>query len=286
MKDAWAFRPIAVERLLYPGGPIDRLFPWTGSQAENYTNTLYHSGEASAFQANYFEPDLERRGLVNSAFGPRLKIFPFYQDACVIHAAIRRFMTSLVESYYKNAADLADDAELQAWVEEAIPAKIVDFPSSIEDTGTLVDVLTHVAHLVSIVHGTLNSNALAASSGSLPFHPFAFYSPLPTAKAISDIMPFMPQVEASLGQIALAGNFNRPSFVGSNETIVHMFDDSAMLSRMNKDVIEAEQDFRRAMKRHSTVVRSRTFGRDGLCGGMPYCWTTLDPDMAGYWLTA
>lgn len=286
MKDAWAFRPAAVDRLTYSGGPIDKLFPWTGAQAGNYTHALYQSGEASAFQANYFGRNLEKRGLINSTFGPKIKSFPFYQDACIIHAEIRRFMEVLVNSYYRDAIDIANDFELQAWAKEAIPAQIVDFPSSIDEVGTLVEVLTHIAHLVSIVHGTLNSNSLFGSSGSLPFRPFAFHSPLPTAKAIADVMPFMPQVEASVGQIALAGNFNRPSFVSSNETMVHMFDDRVMLSKMNKDVEIAEKNFQHAMKRYSAVIRNRTFGGDGLCGGMPYCWTTLDPDTAGYWLTA
>jgi hypothetical protein len=276
---------VAVQRLLYSGGPIDKLFPWTGSEAGNYTDTLYQSGEASAFQANYFEPNLQRRGLIDSAFGPKIKTFPFYQDASAIHTAIRRFLTVFVQSYYKDASAITNDVELQAWVREAGPARIVDFPSSIENRRALVDVLTHIAHLVSIVHGTLNSNAPAASSGSLPFHPFAFYSPLPTTKGVHDIMPFLPQVEASVGQIALTADFNRPSFVDSNQTIVHMFDNRTMLARMPKRVQKAEADFRSSMKRYSTAVRSETFDQGGLCGGMPYCWPTLDPNRAAYWLT-
>lgn len=273
---------MAVQRLLYSSGPIDKLFPWNGSEAGNYTDTLYQSSEASAFQSNYFEPNLQRRGLIDSAFGPKIKTFPFYQDASVIHAAIRRFMTIFVQSYYPDESDITADVELQAWVREAEPARIVDFPSSIENQRALIDVLTHVAHLVSIVHGTLNTNALAASSGSLPFHPFAFYSPLPTTKAVHDIMSFLPQVEASIGQIALAADFNRPSFVDSNQTIVHMFDNTTMLARMPTGVQKAEADFRSAMERYSTAVRSKTFDLGGLCRGMPYCWSTLDPRAAAY----
>ena len=285
LKDAWAFRVVADERLLYHGGPIDQLFPWTGNQAANYTDTLYHSGEAGAFQSNYFETNLRKRGLVDSVFGPKLKTFPFHRDASAIHAAIRRFMTAFVESYYQDPSGVAKDVELQAWVQEAGPARIIDFPSSIGNREALVDVLTHIAHLVSIVHGTLNSNALAASSGSLPFHPFAFYSPLPTTKAVPEIMSFLPQVKASVGQIALSADFNRPHFIDSNQTIVHMFDDATMLTRMPRNVRKAEEEFRYAMQKYSTVVRGRRFGRDGLCEGMPYCWTTLDPGTASYWLT-
>ncbi|KAI0571342.1 Lipoxygenase [Pyrenophora tritici-repentis] len=284
-KDAWAFRVVAAQRLLYSGGPIDKLFPWNGSEAGKYTDTLYQSGEASAFQSNYFEPNLQRRGLIDSTFGPKIKTFPFYRDASAIHAAIRRFMTVFVQSYYPDASDITNDGELQAWVREAGPAKVVDFPPSIENQRALIDVLTHVAHLVSIVHGTLNTNALAASSGSLPFHPFAFYSPLPATKAVHDIMPFLPQVEASVSQIALTADFNRPGFVDSNQTIVHMFDNTTMLARMLPSVQRAEVNFRSTMKRYSMAVRSETFDRDGLCRGMPYCWSTLDPEAAPYSLT-
>jgi arachidonate 15-lipoxygenase (second type)/8-lipoxygenase (S-type) len=285
LKDAWAFRVVAAQRLFNPGGLVDTLFPWNGGEAENYTDTLYQSGEASAFQSNYFKPNLKRRGLIDSAFGPRIKRFPFYQDASILHAAIRRFMTVLVQSYYPDASDITDDSELRAWIREAGPARIVDFPSSLESQRALIDVLTHVAHLVAIVHGTLNTNALAASSGSLPFHPFAFYSPLPTTKAVEGLMPFLPQVKASIGQIALAAGFNRPSFVDSSQTMVHMFDNTTMLARMPQRVQEAEAEFRSTMKRHSSVVRSQTFDRRGLCRGMPYCWSTLDPEAAPYSLT-
>ncbi|KAI4629475.1 uncharacterized protein J4E87_003739 [Alternaria ethzedia] len=285
MKDAWAFRVIGRDSLINPGGPIDQLFPWSGSQAGNYTDSLYHSGESSAFQANFFETNLKRRGLIDSSFGPEIKSFPFYRDASVIHAAIRRFMTTFVESYYKDASAIIKDNELQAWIHEAVPAQIEDFPSTLKDKQTLIDILTHMAHLVSVVHGTLNTNALAASTGVLPFHPLAFYSPLPTAKGVTDIMPFMPQVEAAIGQISLVVDFNRPTFVNSEETTSHMFDNTTMLARMGKEVENAERDFRFAMKNFSAVIRDRKFGEDGLCGDMPYCWTTLDPDTASYWLT-
>ena len=93
LKDAWAFRVVAIQRLVYPGGPIDQLFPWNGSEARNYTDTLYQSGEASAFLSNYFEPNLQRRGLIDSTFGPKIKTgcfcyprcySPFYDPVCTV----------------------------------------------------------------------------------------------------------------------------------------------------------------------------------------------------------
>lgn len=286
MKDAWAFRVIAIQRLTFSGGPIDQLFPWAGSIAGNYTDTLYQSGEAGAFQSNYFTRNLEKRGLINSAFGPKLKHFPFYEDALTIHTEIRKFMTAFVHSYYKTPGMIAKDVELQSWIAEAVPAQIIDFPSApLKSADALIDILTHIAHLVSVAHGTLNTNAPVASSGSLPFHPVAFYSPLPTEKGVTDIMKFMPKEQASVGQIILLAAFNRPTFVDSNMTITHMFDDGEMLAKMNRATRLAQEVFKKKMEGFSAVVRGRGFDASGLSRGMPYLWTALDPNTASYWLT-
>ena len=85
-------------------------------------------------------------------------------------------MTSFVQSYYPNTSVLRTDNELQAWIAEATPAQIIDFPaSSITETQTLIDILTHLTYLVSVHHHTLNTNSLIQTSSVLPFEPFALY---------------------------------------------------------------------------------------------------------------
>lgn len=289
MKEAFAIRVAAEQRLLYPGGPIDSLFAYGAAGASQYTTTLYQNGEASAFQANYFRTNLRSRGLIDSAFGPPLKHFPFYEDAAVIHDAIHEFMDTFVNSYYEDENSLTADGELQSWIKEASgPAQVIDFPSSpLSSIDSLVDILTHIAHVVSVVHGTLNTNTPVASDASLPFHPSAFWSPIPTSKNItdSDLMKLMPQVQASIGQIVLLAAFNRPSFRGSGETVVHMFDDGGMLGRMNGETRGAEEKFRKSMEDFSNEVGGRKFDENGLCQGMPFIWGSLDPGVASYWLT-
>jgi len=112
MKDAWALHVFARDRLLFPGGPVNRLFPWTGSITGNNTNALYQSGEASPFQSNYFHNSLKKRGLIKTAFGPPLKHFPFYENAPITHNSIRKFMPALVKPYYPTAEDVKADTEL------------------------------------------------------------------------------------------------------------------------------------------------------------------------------
>lgn len=290
-KWTWAMRPLAIERLIFEGGPVDQLFPWAGSSAGDYTDGLYQSGEASAWQANYFETLLTQRGLIGSAFGPPLKSFPFHEDASVVVGAIRGFFDAMVDSYYRDGSDVAEDAELQAWVAEASgPAEVRDFPAGpLAAKKDVVDILTHFAYLVAVAHGVLNTNSPVASTASLPMHPLAFYRPLPTAKGTvasgEDLVAYLPPAAAAVGQIALLAAFNRPEFFGTDETLRHMFDDADALARTNPRTRDAEARFRDAMDRFSAVVAARGFDADGLSQGMPFVWNALDPNRTMYWIT-
>lgn len=270
--------------LVNPGGFVDQLFAFSGFAAAQTTSDLYNSGVSGAFQANYLYNNLQSRGLINSAFGTKIRHFPFFEDASVIHAAIQSFMAAFVDSYYVTPAMFIEDNELQAWIVESGPAKIIDFPQRI-NRGTLIDILTHVAFLGSVAHHTINTNDFSEASGSLPFHPFSIYRPIPTAKGVTDIVAFLPNETQSIGQIALAAFFARPEFVKSNRSMTHMFNDTTMLARMNKEVIQAATLFQTAMQEFSSLVSSRRFDAKGLSQGMPFIWKALNPEIAPYYLT-
>lgn len=148
-----------------PGAVVDQYYPFSGASTEAFTTSPYDSGEAGSFVSNYFETNLKKRGLIDSEVGPALTIFPFYEDASVIYKQLTTFMSSFVESYYATPELLAEDTELQAWLKEASPAKIIDFPPPpLGPTTTLVDMLTHVAFLVSASHHAVNTNELITAS--------------------------------------------------------------------------------------------------------------------------
>ncbi|KAK7747564.1 hypothetical protein SLS62_009063 [Diatrype stigma] len=294
-KWTWAMRPLAIERLVYSGGPVDQLFPWAGSIAQDYTDGLYQSGEASAWQANYFSTNLAARGLINSKFGPALKSFPFHDDASTVLGAIRTFFAGVVDAYYEDDDAVSADVELQAWLVEASgPAAVRDFPAALSDDGDkkaqVVDILTHFAYLVAVQHGVLNTNSPVASTASLPLHPLAFYQPLPTARgtiaSADDLVAYLPPAAAAVGQIALLASFNRPEFLGTDQTLRHMFDfDTDVRARLSDGAGKAADAFADAMGDFADVVGARGFDADGLSQGMPFVWTALDPDIASYWIT-
>lgn len=200
----FAIQPLANLFLFNDGAAFDELFPITGSGARNFNSELYFNG-SGAFQANYFETDLQNRGLINS-MGPKLSHFPYYEDASVIYNAIRAFMTCFVESYYTSDSVVLADTELQAWVSEANgAAEAIDFPSKIATTETVINVLTHIAHLASTVHHAVNTNELLSVSATFPMHPAALYSPVPTTKGNTSVVNFLPPLAKCIAQLQLDG---------------------------------------------------------------------------------
>lgn len=286
---AFAVQPLASAILFEPGGAVDRVFSFTGQAAQDYASNLYYTGSGD-FQANYFIPNLEKRGLINSKFGPPLAKFPFYEDATVIYDAIRTFMTSFVGSYYASDADVKADTELQAWAKEANgPAGARDFPSTIATRQTIIDILTHVAHLGSTAHHAVNTNELLSASSTLPFHPPALYAPVPTSKGNGnsslDVTDWLPPFGQVLVQLSFAGLFARPLLENTNRSLTHMFDDPGMLGRMNAATEGAAAVFKASMEAFSDVVAARGFDSQGLCQGMPFVWQALDPRVAPFSVT-
>ncbi|KAH8658057.1 lipoxygenase [Xylariales sp. PMI_506] len=287
MYEVFAVQNVAASTLFSPGAAVDVVFAFTGQSAQNYTSYLYSEAGSGRFQANYFINDLQARGLINSTCGPELKSFPFYEDGSVIYNAIHSFMTSFVKSYYSSDSVLLTDTEIQAWLAECHgDAQVIDFPSAISSIDTLVDILTHMAHLVSTAHHAVNTNELLAISSTLPFNPPALYSPLPTEKsADTNPVDFLPALDSVMEQFIVGSLFARPLLVGTNRTIIHMFDDSTMLTLMNSEVQSANAEFMEAMEEFSAQVSARTFDADGLCQGMPYVWKALDPNVAPFAIT-
>lgn len=123
----------------------------------------------------------------------------------------------------------------------------------------------------------------------LPFHPAALYAPAPTAKrgdgTNASVVGWLPPFSKCATQLMASGYFARPLLAGTNRTLVHMFDDAAMLARMGDGVAAAAGAFKSAMEAFGEGVRARTFDARGLSQGMPFVWKALDPNVAPYSIT-
>ncbi|KAG9943807.1 Lipoxygenase, partial [Aureobasidium melanogenum] len=285
MFEVFAIQPLAQSVLFAPGGVVDLAFPYTYESAKDYSSNYYFTRSGN-FQSGYFLNDLKNRGLLNDTTGPQLKDFPYYEDASVIYSAIHTFMTSFVNSYYSSDSVVAADKEIQAWVKECNgPAKVMDFPSAITTTSTLIDVLTHMAHLSSTAHHTVNTDQLMSASSTLPFHAMSLYSPVPTQKGVTNLVAFLPPLEQAGEQIAINSLFARNYFAGTNRTLSHMFDEPNMLKQMNANTRNAAATFMNSMNSFSDEVKARTFDSNGLSQGMPFVWKALDPNVAPFGVT-
>lgn len=96
------------------------------------------------------------------------------------------------------------------------------------------------------------------------------------------VVDYLPEFDGILLSVTLATLFARPLIIGSNRTIIHMFDDDQTMKLMNSKTRDANTAFIASMKGFSAQVNARSFGSDGLSQGMPFVWKALDPNVAPY----
>ena len=286
MYQAYAIRPVGSQILFNPGGLFDRNFALSNVGVQQFVEDFYPT-VAGPFQANYLHRSLVDRGLLDCSYGPELVHFPFAKDAGAIVDSIREFAKSFVNAYYPYREVISQDQELQAWVSEASKeAKVIDFPASpLKDRRTLIDILTHLSYLTGVAHHTLNSGTPSASSGVLPFHPMALYRPIPESKGVDSVLPFLPNVNASLSQISLLLGFIRPQWFDSQRDLESMFEGSKFLGGASQAVKEATVKLANRLTSISEGIQERSFDEDGLAQGMPFIWRNLDPRKIPFFLS-
>lgn len=272
--------------------------------------------------ANYFKDDLTQRGLAGSGsrsrkyflgkYGPlrlfkdkfpRLDNFPYYDDAKRIYDALWDCIASLIYCTYGSDEDVRADPELRNFVKEARKSEaeggagVQDLPALNGSRAQLIDFVAHIAFLASIKHGVLNTNSPAYGLNTLPYHPMAFYHPLPTTEqekaAVKDLAPYLPNVMQSLQQVALLAAFARPSYVSNNgeggRTLLHAFDEPHLLQSWPDTFGRAVKLFKVRMQNLSNDLRQRNSEGGGSAGASasasanaPFAWTALDPNWAPY----
>ena len=285
MYQAYAIRPTGEQILFNRGGAVDQIFTLSSDAARQFVLEFYPK-TGGLFQANYFRRSLTDRGLLACSYGPPLVHFPFAQDAGAIVRVQRQFAQSFVDAYYPSDYQLEQDVEVQSWIVEAIrSALVLDFPPApLRSKTTLVDILTQVAYLTGLNHHALNTHTPSAISGVLPFHSTAFYQPVPTAKGVTDLLPYLPGFNASLAQISVLLAFNRPKAANSPGDLASMFSAPPFLNSGSAAVVKAVKSFQDRMVRISDGIQARKFDGNGLAQGMPFLWQTLDPRKIPFYL--
>ena len=286
MYEAYSLRPVGAQVLFNPGGLFDQNFALSNVAVKQFIGAFYPT-VAGPFQANYLHHNLAKRGLIDCSYGPELAHFPFAKVAGAIVDSLREFATSFVNSYYFRHGLLSQDHELQAWtVEASVAARVIDFPASpLTDKKTLIAILTHLAYLTGVNHHTLNGRTPCTSSGVLPFHPMALYQPVPLAKGIKSVLPFLPSLNASLSQVTLLLRFNRPQFFESQRDMENIFNGSEFLAGASAAAREAAFKLQNRLISVSNGIEAMSFDENGLSQGMPFIWRDLNPRKVPFFLS-
>lgn len=276
MLQGYSSRIVGEDLCFNEGGHWDQLMLINQFGCRDYVTDVWPT--AGKYQAGYFRTDLKARGLINDLGQFPFKHFPFFEDADVIHTGYQKFFQSFIDSYYKSDADVAADYEVQNWFVEATKnAKVQDFPQGKATKQALVDVLTHFGFIISVGHHSLNGGDPVGSKATLPFHLPALYAPVPQAKGVQDLVPFLPPAANAVHYIGFIASFNRPFYETSGRTLEDAFANGDMLKRLNAATRQASTDFLGSMQALSSKIRARVFDKDGLSLGMPFVYRTLDP---------
>lgn len=275
MLQGYSSRIVGEELCFNEGGHWDQLMAYNQFGCRDFVSERWFSD--GRFQGGYLENDLKERGLIDASGKSLFKSFPFYDDAKQIRDNYKAFFTSMVNSYYNTEADLLKDFEVRNWfVEASMKAKSQDFPQQEQiSKKTLVDVLAHFAYATSVSHHSTNGGA-PISSGTLPFHIPAIYTPIPKEKGVKDLMPYLPDAKTSLHYLGFMASFNRPFYGDSGRTLEDAFVTDTM-ARLNKETNAAAKAFVGDMHKLSEKIRGRKFDSKGLSQGMPFIYRTLDP---------
>ena len=288
MYQSYAIRPVGNQTLFNPGGFFDQTAAVDHNAVLDFVGQFYPT-VAGRFRGNYLRESLVSRGLLDCPYGPQLKNLPFFEDGGLIVASLRRFVSTFVDSYYTRTSYLESDSELQAWIAEAnTQANVLDFPPvPLTNTQTLIDILTQMAYLTGVNHHLLNSNAPSYITGLLPFHPSAFFKPLPTSKGVEDITPYLADLEHAMYQVTLQLRFQRPQLPAEHGELVDMFSQGAFDngSSMPQEVVKAAKTFKSEMESIGERIDGKGFDENGLSQGMPFVWKVLDPSKIPYFLS-
>ncbi|KAF1969683.1 Lipoxygenase [Bimuria novae-zelandiae CBS 107.79] len=279
---AYSARPVGEALCFDPMGHWDENFHISQIGCRNFVTKNWKT--YGAFEPNYLQADFQARGLVDASGKYPFKVFPFWDDASEILRIQRAFFTSFVDAYYARDKQVADDHEVAAWFKEVrrgptglIPVQ--SFPTKASKK-ILVDVLTHNAWL-QVAHHSLNAGDPVRSSLTLPFHPGGLYKPLPKAKGIESVVPFLPNATASVTYIGFLASFNRPRYrtMDPPRTLAHAYSGPDFLARFGEQKVhEAADAYYNAMSELGAKNDARKIEADGMCTGqnIPFCWTTLN----------
>jgi arachidonate 15-lipoxygenase len=191
----------AQKALVNDGGPFDKLF--SGTMETN--RELVAKRLQRSFNDSMLPHDLDARAVNNKHL-----FYPYRDDASKLWKVIKQWVGTYLSTYYMSDAEVAEDAELQAWAKELSNDGRVqgfgnDGSGEISTFEYLEDALTMIIFTSSAQHAAVNFSQ-KDFGGYTPNMPSAGYTPAPTHKdkTKQDWLDLLPPINLSESQINLA----------------------------------------------------------------------------------
>jgi arachidonate 5-lipoxygenase len=210
----------ARQGLLAEGGVFDD-FIATGGPGKGHLRLGMKGYQRWKLADNKPRPDLERRGVLDPAVLPS---YPYRDDALPLWDAIEEYVGGVLGHFYKSDADLAGDAEMQAWWTDLTGRgmPVEKFPcTKLTRVADLTDILATVLFTVSVQHAAVNYLQYE-HYGFVPNAPLCMRQAPPRQKGVlrlEDIAGMIPSQSQTLWQIAIGRALS--SFGEDEEYLLH-----------------------------------------------------------------
>jgi arachidonate 15-lipoxygenase len=208
----------AVKGLMNPKGTVDKVL--SGTLESSLQLSVKGAKEFPfSFNRSFLPATLEARGVDDPTLLPD---YPYRDDALLIWAAIRDWVSDYLNLFYATDADVEQDQELQNWLAELVDrqgGQMVDIGQiddgnnnpRIRTVAYLIEMVTQIIFTSSAQHAAVNFPQ-SSKMTYMPNMPLAGYQDTPQSgddlsKAdFLKVLPSLPQSEAQMNMTYLLGS--------------------------------------------------------------------------------
>jgi arachidonate 15-lipoxygenase len=230
------------KRLVNRGGPVDELLAGTLQESLQIVVNAYQEWSLDQFA---LPTELKNRGVDDKV---KLPHYPYRDDGLLLWDAIKKFVSSYLEIYYKTPQDLSADFELQAWAQELVSqsgGRVKGVPNRIDQLQQLVDIATAVIFTCGPQHSAVNYPQYEYMT-FMPNMPLAAYKQMTGEGTIADhksLLSFLPPSKQTADQLSIlfilsAYRYDRLGYYDDNFTDPEAQD---ILVKFQQDLNAAER---------------------------------------------
>ncbi len=262
-----AINELATTGLIAKGGTIDTAL---SAGVEGTLNAArMHYARWSYFDRS-LEKDLQDRGVGDPGV---LTHYYYRDDARRVHAAIQRYVESVLSLWYQDDADVARDPELQAWTREASSPQwgIPGFPQGLQSRQALYTLATELIFRAGPQHAAVNNGQFDAY-GYVPNMPGMLLGQLPDEAlpggtfTEKQFWKALPKLRTTLAQMGMVWVLSVPTV----RTLMHAGESPGFQEALCAEADEIIGAFRRQLASISDDIQRRNDMLD-----IPYRY--LDP---------